>query len=110
MTGAASSLLVYTERNGKIAEKLKALAAGKPPWPSIDSNKAIPWVEKRTKLALAESQIEAVRVALASGIRVSELRTAHRGANQVQQSEFAGDSPLEEAVTSELVSEAQFPC
>jgi predicted ester cyclase len=32
----------------------------------IDANKAIPWVEKRTKLALAKSQIEAVRVALAS--------------------------------------------
>jgi len=36
----------------EIGEKLKALAAGKPPWPLIDANKAIPWVEKRTKLAL----------------------------------------------------------
>src|SRR5437763_891451 len=36
----------------EIAEKLKALAAGKPPWPLIDADKAIPWVEKRTKLAL----------------------------------------------------------
>src|SRR5256885_6642968 len=50
----------------EIAGKLNALAAGKPPWPLIDADKAIPWVEKRTKLALAESQIEAVRVALAS--------------------------------------------
>jgi exodeoxyribonuclease V alpha subunit len=41
----------------EIAGKLKALAAGKPPWPLIDADKAIPWVEKRTKLALAESQI-----------------------------------------------------
>src|SRR5437764_4812972 len=49
----------------EIAEKLNALAAGKPPWPLIDADKAIPWVEKRTKLALAESQINAVRVALA---------------------------------------------
>jgi energy-coupling factor transporter ATP-binding protein EcfA2 len=32
--------------------------------------RAIPWVEKRTKLALAESQIEAVRVALASKVLV----------------------------------------
>src|SRR3954447_3221046 len=54
----------------EIAEKLNALAAGKPPWPLIDANKAIPWVEKRTKLALAESQIEAVRVALASKVLV----------------------------------------
>jgi exodeoxyribonuclease V alpha subunit len=40
----------------EIAEKLKALAVGKPPWPLIDADKAIPWVEKRTKLALADSQ------------------------------------------------------
>jgi exodeoxyribonuclease V alpha subunit len=54
----------------EIAEKLQALAAGKPPWPLIDADKAIPWVEKRTKLVLAESQIEAVRVALASKVLV----------------------------------------
>src|ERR1700680_1154158 len=33
-------------------------------WPQV------PWVERRTKLALAESQKEAVRVALASGVLV----------------------------------------
>src|SRR5258708_3909460 len=54
----------------EIAEKLQALTAGKPPWPSIDADKAIPWVEKQTKLALAESQIAAVRVALASKVLV----------------------------------------
>ena len=54
----------------EIAEKLKALAVGKPPWPLIDADKAIPWVEKRTKLALAETQIEAVRVSLASKVLV----------------------------------------
>jgi exodeoxyribonuclease V alpha subunit len=54
----------------EIAEKLNALAAGKPPWPLINADKAIPWVEKRTKLALAEGQIEAVRVALASNALV----------------------------------------
>ena len=46
----------------EIAEKLRTLAVGKPPWPLIDADKAIPWVEKRTKLMLAESQIAAVRV------------------------------------------------
>ena len=56
--------LYHAER--EIAVKLRALAVGKPPWPSIDAAKAIPWVEKRTKLALAASQIEAVRVALDS--------------------------------------------
>ena len=54
----------------EIAEKLKALAIGSPPWPAIDADKAIPWVEQRTKLALADSQREAVRVALASKVLV----------------------------------------
>ena len=54
----------------EIAAKLKALGVGKPPWPSIDADKAIPWVEKRTKLALAASQIEAVHTALASKMLV----------------------------------------
>jgi exodeoxyribonuclease V alpha subunit len=54
----------------EIAEKLKTLALGKPPWPSIDADKAIPWVEKRTKLTLAYSQREAIRVALPSKVLV----------------------------------------
>src|SRR5438874_8818892 len=54
----------------EIAERLRALATGKPPWPSIDADKAIPWVEQRTKLALADSQRKAVRVALVSKVLV----------------------------------------
>jgi exodeoxyribonuclease V alpha subunit len=54
----------------EIAAKLKVLKAGKPPWLSIDAGKAIPWVEKRTKLVLAESQIEAVRIAIVSKVLV----------------------------------------
>ncbi len=54
----------------EIAAKLRALGSGNPPWPSIDADKAIPWVEKRTQLKLADSQIEAVRVALASKVLV----------------------------------------
>jgi len=53
-----------------IAAKLKALATGKPPWPEIDAEKAIPWVEKRTGLAPAESQKQAIRVALGSKVVV----------------------------------------
>jgi exodeoxyribonuclease V alpha subunit len=52
----------------EIAEKLKTLAAGKPPWPAIDVDKAIPWVEQRTKLVLADSQKAALRVALVSNV------------------------------------------
>src|SRR5262249_45725254 len=54
----------------EIGEKLKALGAGNPPWPFIDTAKAIPWVEKRTKLELADSQLEAIRVALRSKVLV----------------------------------------
>src|SRR6478672_8624613 len=54
----------------EIAEKLKTLAAGKPSWPTIDVDKAIPWVEQRTKLALADSQKAALRVALISKVLV----------------------------------------
>src|SRR5215470_4926695 len=54
----------------EIAEKLTTLAAGKPPWPVIDVDKAIPWVEKRTKLALVDSQKAALQVALGSKVTV----------------------------------------
>ena len=54
----------------EIATKLKVLAVGKPPWPLIEADKAIPWVEKRTKLVLADSQREAIRGALASKVVV----------------------------------------
>jgi exodeoxyribonuclease V alpha subunit len=54
----------------EIAERLRALAVGTPPWPQIEADKAIPWVELRTKLALAESQKEAIRVALGSKVVV----------------------------------------
>ena len=50
----------------EIAERLRRLAAGAPPWPAIDAERAIPWVEGQTGLALAESQKAAVRLALRS--------------------------------------------
>src|SRR5882724_7795749 len=49
-----------------IAERLTRLANGTLPWPWIDSDKALPWVEKRIGLALAESQGAAIRLALMS--------------------------------------------
>jgi exodeoxyribonuclease V alpha subunit len=54
----------------EIAAKLTTLAVGKPPWPSIDIDKATPWVEQRTKLALADSQNAALRAALVSKVMV----------------------------------------
>src|SRR5438046_3224260 len=46
------------------------LANGTLPWPWIDPNKALPWVEKHIGLALAESQIAAIRLALLSKVLV----------------------------------------
>jgi exodeoxyribonuclease V alpha subunit len=49
-----------------IATRIKSLVRGGLPWPEIDADKAIPWVEEKTGRTLAESQREAVRTALAS--------------------------------------------
>jgi exodeoxyribonuclease V alpha subunit len=53
-----------------IAGRLMRLANGKLPWPWIDPDKALPWVEKRIGLALAESQTAAIRRALVSKVLV----------------------------------------
>jgi exodeoxyribonuclease V alpha subunit len=53
-----------------IAERLRVLASGPPPWPEIDATKAVPWVEAKTSLTLAESQLAAVRLALRSKVLV----------------------------------------
>ena len=45
-----------------IAERLTRLANGALPWPWIDADKALPWVEKQICLALAESQVAAIRL------------------------------------------------
>src|SRR3954466_6557437 len=49
-----------------IAARLHVLASGQPPWPAIDTSKAVPWVESRTGLILADSQKEALGLAVAS--------------------------------------------
>jgi exodeoxyribonuclease V alpha subunit len=53
-----------------IAERLTRLANGTLPWPWIDPDKALPWVEQRIGLALAESQVAAIRLALTSKVLV----------------------------------------
>jgi exodeoxyribonuclease V alpha subunit len=53
-----------------IAERLMRLVNGRLPWPWIDPGKALPWVEKRIGLALAESQVAAIRLALMSKVLV----------------------------------------
>src|SRR5262249_4299860 len=49
-----------------IAERLMTLVNGKLPWPYIDPQKALPWIEARTGLTFAPSQTGAIRLALLS--------------------------------------------
>ncbi|MGE5166518.1 MAG: ATP-dependent RecD-like DNA helicase [Sphingobacteriales bacterium] len=53
-----------------IAERLLRLANDMLPWPWIDPDKALPWVEERIGLALAASQAAAIRLALRSKVLV----------------------------------------
>jgi exodeoxyribonuclease V alpha subunit len=53
-----------------IAERLLILNKGKLPWPWIDPDKALPWIERRIGLTLAEGQKAAVEMALASKVLV----------------------------------------
>ena len=53
-----------------IAGRLDRIAAGPLPWPRIDPERALPWIERRIDLTLAPSQSAAVRLALASKVLV----------------------------------------
>ena len=53
-----------------IAERIRRLANGTLPWPYIDPEKALPWIEQKTGLSLAESQVAAIRLALLSKVLV----------------------------------------
>ena len=53
-----------------IADRLRTLREGALPWPHIDPAKAIPWVEARASIMLAESQRAALRLALLSKVLV----------------------------------------
>jgi exodeoxyribonuclease V alpha subunit len=49
-----------------IAERINRLASGTLPWHDIEPEKALPWVERQVGLALADTQIAAIRLALRS--------------------------------------------
>ena len=53
-----------------IAERIMRLANGTLPWPWVDPEKALPWVEQRIGFSLAESQMAAIRLALISKVVV----------------------------------------
>jgi exodeoxyribonuclease V alpha subunit len=60
--------LYLAERS--IAEQLIRIRADTLPWAEIDADKALPWIEQKTGLTLANSQAEAIRLALHSKIIV----------------------------------------
>jgi exodeoxyribonuclease V alpha subunit len=53
-----------------IAERVLNILNGRLPWQYIDADKALPWVEQKTGLSLAESQVAAIRLALISKVLV----------------------------------------
>ncbi len=60
---------LYRAERG-IAEHLGRIHAGPTPWPEIDVDRALPWIEQKTGLTLAKSQAEAIRLALKSKVMV----------------------------------------
>lgn len=60
---------LYSAERG-IAERLLTLRQGILPWEWIDPDKALPWAEQRVGLSLAESQRQAVALALVSKVLV----------------------------------------
>ncbi len=56
---------LYLAERG-VADRLRSLTGGSPPWPTIDVDKAIPWVEKRTGKTFAASQCAAIGMVLNS--------------------------------------------
>ena len=60
--------LYYAEK--RIGSDLQRLATGKPPWPHIDADKAIEWVQKSIGIELAASQKNAVRLVVESKVAV----------------------------------------
>ena len=53
-----------------IAKLLSATLRGATPWPQVNTDRAIPWVEEQIDLNLAPSQVAAVRLALQSKVMV----------------------------------------
>ena len=62
-------ILLY-QAETKAAKHIKRLNAATPPWGTIDSDKAIPWVEQQTGLQLSASQHEAITTVLQSKVSI----------------------------------------
>ena len=60
--------LYYAEQS--IAAQIQRLGTGGTTMPALDADKAIPWVEQKLSMQLADSQQEAIRLALSSKLLV----------------------------------------
>jgi exodeoxyribonuclease V alpha subunit len=58
----------HAERS--IAAQIARLQSGAPPWPPVDAGQALSWAEEKLGIALADSQKEAVRLALTAKLLV----------------------------------------
>ena len=70
MGGRACSCRYLRHAEDAIAEAIRRLRVGHPPWPAIDPQKALHWVERQLNVTLAQGQKEAVGRALASRILI----------------------------------------
>jgi exodeoxyribonuclease V alpha subunit len=69
--GAASVFLApLYQAERSIAGHVTRLKSGSPPWDRFDGDKSISWVEKKLSIALADSQKQAIRLALSSKLLV----------------------------------------
>ena len=69
--GRPCVFLPYLRRaEDTIATAVRRQRVGRPPWPAIDAEKAIDWVERRLDVALAPGQKEAVSRALVSKLLI----------------------------------------
>ncbi len=53
-----------------IAATIREITSEAPPWPEIDAEKAIEWVQRQSKIVLSESQQNAIRIVLRSNVTV----------------------------------------
>ncbi|MGT2471877.1 AAA family ATPase [Paraburkholderia terrae] len=53
-----------------IVSQVQRLKSGSPPWSAFDVDKAIPWVEQKLAIQLADCQKQAIRLALSSKLLV----------------------------------------
>jgi exodeoxyribonuclease V alpha subunit len=63
---ACTFLAALYRAEQSIGDRLIRIVNGRLPWAWIDPDKAVPWVEARSRLQLAESQRDAIRLALSA--------------------------------------------